>query len=208
MMRAADFRAAAVSFSLLVAPRLLFPAAAWAQTRYMWQGAGTNGITSTDPNDPNTQWAEPNNWLGGVLPSGGTVRLEWTNPGSVYAASATVDVLLVYPWYYATAALVISDDVVLQVDGQIRIYGSFDGGGVIQTGGSMSADWGTIGSHLWSAQYAQSGGTASFRDGMAVRGPNGSTYQLSGGVLEAKECILEVPSAGMTSWSQMGAVQQ
>ncbi|MCJ7543258.1 MAG: hypothetical protein MUP47_01625, partial [Phycisphaerae bacterium] len=72
-----------------------------------WQGSGTGGQTSTDPNDPTVQWNQLANWSRGVLPGAADdVRIEMTNPGQVVGASGTVGSLWVDSTVPGTSFLV------------------------------------------------------------------------------------------------------
>jgi len=131
-------------------------------TEYHWIGAGTGGITATDPADPTTQWNNPANWQEGKVPTpADKAILPLANAGYVNAQTAVLCGLRV-DGPSAEGAYHIADgaDVSTPTNYGVNV-GLYAQGRVIQTGGSLTVGgWLRVGvSAGASGEYRLEGGT-------------------------------------------------
>ena len=118
-----------------LAPAQAARAADW----YHWIGAGTGGNTATDPTDPTTQWNNPANWRGGIVPTPNSIAyLPLTNEGYVNAQSAALAGLFV-DGTSAEGACHIADGVAITTQPGYGVFVGYEGQGrIVQTGGSVT----------------------------------------------------------------------
>jgi len=134
--RAAGLLPAALLAAACIA---LVPAQAAYATDYHWIGAGTGGNKATDPADPTTQWNNPANWQGGIVPTPNSIAyLPLTNAGYVNAQSAALAGLFV-DGTSAEGACHIADGVAITTQPGYGVFVGYEGQGrIVQTGGSVT----------------------------------------------------------------------
>ena len=106
---------------------------------FIWIGAGTGGNTATDPADPTTQWSNPANWQGGIVPTPNSIAyLPLTNAGYVNAQSAALAGLFV-DGTSAEGACHIADGVAITTQPGYGVFVGYEAQGrIVQTGGSVT----------------------------------------------------------------------
>ena len=109
-------------------------------------------VYSRKPTDGNVSWSDPTIWSGGVVPDGANADVTLLGNGSnPYTVTIAADE------YFEAATLDVNDQI-LQLDGQLSVYGALS----VQAGGQVSMDEGTL--------YADGGATLDGSSGIGGSG--------------------------------------